>query len=372
MQNDSQSPSALTKSENDLLIGKWNEVDQSTLPPILVGDATPEMVENVKRFCLSVDQILEMFLRRVSSSETKRAYRKDIMTLIEFVGIKWPEESYRMFEISVSTVQTWFESMIDDEKAPKTINRRISSVSSFFRFMGAIAADLKLPINIGNPAHSQFLRRLPADPLKETGSLSATQARQLCGLPCEESAVHYRDRAILKVFLYTGARLGTVCDLMLSDFDNIGDCATLRLREKGSKTRTIGLHFAAAESIQQYVDFCNIGPGPLFRPLTSPNSSRLANRPMSRDTMYRIVMGYLRMLPGSLIEIGRDKNELPLYECRYSPHSLRATTATLLLQAGEDITKVQELLGHAHITTTSIYDKRRISKKESASHSVPI
>jgi len=55
----------------------------------------------------------------------------------------------------------------------------------------------------------------------------------------------------------------------------------------------------------------------------------------------------------------------------YTPHSLRATTATLLLDAGVDIAKVQELLGHRHITTTQIYDKRWRTMAE-ASHDVPI
>ena len=56
----------------------------------------------------------------------------------------------------------------------------------------------------------------------------------------------------------------------------------------------------------------------------------------------------------------------------YAPHSLRATTATLLFDAGVDIIKVKELLGHRHVTTTQIYDKRRRSLKEGASHDVPI
>jgi site-specific recombinase XerD len=62
----------------------------------------------------------------------------------------------------------------------------------------------------------------------------------------------------------------------------------------------------------------------------------------------------------------------PVRKCVYCPHSLRATTATILLDSGVDIIKVQELLGHQHITTTQIYDKRRRHTSEGASHEVPI
>ena len=67
-----------------------------------------------------------------------------------------------------------------------------------------------------------------------------------------------------------------------------------------------------------------------------------------------------------------DGTVTKINRCVYTPHSLRATTATLLLDAGVDIIKVKELLVHRHVTTTQIYDKRRRSLKEGASHDVPI
>ena len=91
--------------------------------------------------------------------------------------------------------------------------------------------------------------------------------------------------------------------------------------------------------------------------------------------MYNLVQGYLSRLPSSMRGeevMDEDGTVKKVKRCIYTPHSLRATTATLLLDAGVDIIKVKELLGHRHVTTTQIYDKRRRSTKEGASHDVPI
>ena len=69
---------------------------------------------------------------------------------------------------------------------------------------------------------------------------------------------------------------------------------------------------------------------------------------------------------------GEDGSVTKVSRCVSTPHSLRAATATLLLDAGVDIIKVKERLGHRHVTTTLIDDKRRRSLKEGASHDVPI
>ncbi len=95
---------------------------------------------------------------------------------------------------------------------------------------------------------------------------------------------------------------------------------------------------------------------------------------MSTKTMYNLLLSYLRQLPGAMVEREDDDPLKAKYpqRCLYSPHTLRASTATILLDHGEDIRKVQKLLGHRLVTTTQIYDKRRVGSKQSASHSMPV
>jgi site-specific recombinase XerD len=255
--------------------------------------------------------------------------------------------------------------------APKTVNRRVSSLSSFYKYLGAAAAELRLPVIVPNPAHSQFIPRSGSDPVEETQALSTTRARQLLGMPSGDTLLDYRDRAILKFYLYSGARLATGCRLKTSDFHVDEHGATVRIAEKGDRRRKIGLHFAAAQEIQEYLEKAGLTSGPLFRARLNSRSEKLAETGIGPVAMYNLLMGYLTRLPKAVRE-----EELPdgtkVQRCLYTPHSLRATAATLLLEAGVDICKVQELLGHRHVTTTQIYDKRRRQAQEGASHNIPI
>jgi integrase len=170
--------------------------------------------------------------------------------------------------------------------------------------------------------------------------------------------------------LYTGARIAAGCRLRVEDVHHDPDGATVRINEKGARRRTIGIHFTAAEAIADYVAQAGLKEGPLFRPRKNSRSMKLAETPFDPSTMYRLIMTYLERLPRDGKAKESEKSEA--MPCPYSPHSLRATSATLLLGAGVDIRKVQELLGHKHITTTQIYDKRRIAAAEGASHDMPI
>ena len=292
------------------------------------------------------------------------------MAFVEFRGWAWPDDAAQLLRASILDVQAFKDHMARHGGAPKTINRRISSLSSFYKFLHGAAAELSLPITVPNPAHAQFISRECSDPVDDTRALSETRARQLVAMVMGSSLLELRDRAILKLYVYTSARIETGCKLNVSDFHQDVDEATLRFHLKGNRYKTKGIHFSAAESIAEYIKASGIESGPLFRPRLSPYKEELAPRRMTQRSMYRLLMSYLERLPEAL----REK-ELPsgekVQECIYSPHSLRARTATLLLDSSVAIESVQDLLDHKHITTTQIYDKRRRSVRDSASHKVP-
>lgn len=344
---------------------------QDNLPPILAGNQTPATARKVEQFYYSVAGIFEAWVKRRNSPHTQRAYREDVMSFVRFLEIEWPQQAVRLLAASVGDVQRFRDSLSEGGRAPKTINRRIASLSSLYKFIAASAAELRLPITVPNPAHAQFIARQASDARDETKALSATRARQLMGMPAGDTVLDYRDRAILKLYLYSGIRLSTGCRLKVSDFHQDGEQATIKLHEKGDRRRTIGLHFAAAQAISEYIEHAQLTSGTLFRPQLNPRSRKIAAGAMNEKTMYRLIQSYLEALPGAVKEVA-GANGVTVLRCAYTPHSLRATTATLLLDAGVDIRKVQELLGHRHITTTQIYDKRRRSTSEGASHDVPI
>jgi site-specific recombinase XerD len=341
------------------------------LPPLLAGSHTPAIERRVESFYQSLATIFEAWVGRCKSEHTRRAYRGDIMAFVAHQRWAWPQDAVQLLRVSILDVQAFKAAMAAHHAAPKTLNRRISSLSSFYKFLSGAAAELRLPITVPNPAHAQFISRECADPVDETRALSETRARQLIAMPAGEALLALRDRAILKFYLYTGARIATGCRLNVGDFHQDGDEATLRFHLKGGRIKTKGIHFSAAEAISEYLQAAGIHSGPLFRPRRAPHGDALAPRRMTERSMYRLLMDYLARLPGALREQALPSGET-IQACLYSPHSLRATTATLLLDSSVPIESVQDLLDHKHITTTQIYDKRRRCVRDSASHKVPI
>lgn len=115
-----------------------------------------------------------------------------------------------------------------------TLNARLAALSGFYRFLRETAAtELKLPIQVPNPAHAQFIGRESPDPVDPTLPLGLTKARKLMSLPTGGDVFEARDRAILKVFLYAGIRIGTACRLTVADFVDDPDDPKILIEEKG-------------------------------------------------------------------------------------------------------------------------------------------
>jgi integrase len=225
--------------------------------------------------------------------------------------------------------------MLFEKRAPNTINHRISSLSGFFTFLREVSAEQRLPIQVPNPAHKDFIKREVALPVNETQGLSLSDARRLLQLPRLDSEIGKRDQAIIGFYLYTGARIGTGCRLEVHDFIDDPNDPKIKIQEKGkgASKRIIGFNQIAADILNAYLIEVGITSGKIFKKQLNPNSKRLGNAGLAEQAMYRIVMKYLILLPNAMQEIQLHDGSL-VSACRYSPHSLRATTATLLLDAG--------------------------------------
>ena len=132
---------------------------RAALPPILAGRHTAAVEAQVRSFYLSVADIFERWVTRRQSLHTQRAYRQDVMDFVRFLGLRWPDESTRLFTVSVADVLAFRDQMLAESKAPKTINRRIASLSSFYKYLQGVASEFRLPITVPNPAHAQFIPR---------------------------------------------------------------------------------------------------------------------------------------------------------------------------------------------------------------------
>ena len=347
-----------------------DEDDLEVLPPLLAGHTTPQQAAKARTFYLSVRSMFETWLQRTENPNTQRTYRRGVLNFIEFLGIDWDERSHEFLQVTAPDVQAWRDSMQAEGKAPSTLNSRISAVSRFYGFMRELAAELRLPMVPPNPAHPVFIKRQSAEPVQPTAALTRSLAHKLLSFPSSKDegmndVLEARDRAILSCFLYVGLRTSSVCSLNISDFHDDAANPVLSITEKGRKTtrRRVGVHIHAAQSLREYLEVSGLKDGPLFRARCNPRSKKLGDKRISINSMYRLMLHYFSQLPHST-----NPNGSP----RYSTHSLRSTTATLLDEAGVGIKKIQELLGHKDIRVTQQYIKLGNDTMKSASHDVPL
>lgn len=272
------------------------------------------------------------------SENTLRNYTKALEEFREFK----PEATWRSATTADFREFLFHLSKLGQKKS--TMRCKFAALRSFYRFAmerGMVKSDPlatvllpKLEKKLPSFLTSQQMESLLAAPQTQTKSKQA---------PPWMAA---RDTAILELFYSSGLRLAELVALDVRDVDSVSD--TVRVIGKGAKERICPVGPEAAEAIQIYRQAAKVMAGPLFL-----NKSR---KRISRRSVWLLLKKYVRgeQLPDGI-----------------SPHKLRHTFATHLLDAGADLRSVQSLLGHASLSTTQIYthvSTERLKKVYDAAH----
>jgi integrase/recombinase XerD len=254
------------------------------------------------------------------SKNSSDSYRRDLQKLVA-----WSEKTG--LEIVSLTRRDLREFLIDighQKLSPTSINRLISALRGFYKFLMFDRHITKNPAeDLQSQQKTAYLPKF----------LNQDEMGQMLTIPDVSTELGLRDRAILELMYACGLRVSEVCDLNI--FDAELDTGILSCKGKGSKTRKVPIGKSAVEWLRSYLAIRrqkeNIEVQNLF-------VSKFG-KPLNRQDVF-----YLVKECGE--KIGRDD---------VSPHTLRHTFATHLVQNSADIRSVQQMLGHADISTTQIY-----------------
>ena len=248
--------------------------------------------------------------------------------LIKFLGYSQEKGIDDLNKISSKIISEYFEVIRDLGISSSTTARYLSAVKGFFKYLSTQEYIQKNPAEILSTRITE--RKLPT-------VLSFYEIEKLLQAPNVDNNYGVRDKAMLELFYSCGLRVSELINLKLSDL--YFEDEVIRVLGKGSKQRIIPIGKSAVKWITNYI----LKVRPLFeKKMKSENIVFLNNRgsKLSRMGVWKIVNKYVKEA-----KIEKD----------FHPHTFRHSFATHLLEGGADLRAVQEMLGHADISTTQIY-----------------
>ncbi len=262
-------------------------------------------------------------VERGSSPNTVEAYGRDLDRYLTFLaqdGVTTPDAVTR------EEVRSHIEALEDVGLAPASVERAVSAIKGFHRFM--VAEQI-------TEVHPTADLPLPAKPSRLPDVISREQAAALLDQPFPHTPAGQRDRTMLEVLYGCGLRVSELCDL--DQRQVLLDEEVLRVFGKGSKERVVPIMGTAAAALADYLDEWRsglVGRVPTPAVFLNTHGGRI-----SRQSVHTIVERSGRMVGITGLH----------------PHTLRHSFATHVLEGGADLRIVQELLGHANISTTQLY-----------------
>ena len=289
---------------------------------------------------LAAEEFLSwLAVERGRSANTLAAYRRDLAAYVVWLDA----DGHGLEDVSEPDVERYVAQLRSEGRAPASVARALVSVRTLHRFL---ADEGRLA---GDPAAFVAPPKVPQGLPKP---LTEDEVRALLGAVVGNEPAVRRDRALLELLYGTGARISEACGLSLGDLDL--DASLVRLFGKGAKERVVPVGRFAREALAAW-----LAPGGRDR-LVADRGSRPTGA--KRTTRHDAEAVFLNQRGGRLSRQGawaivRRYGDLVGLGDRLSPHVLRHSCATHLLDHGADIRVVQELLGHASISTTQVYTK---------------
>ncbi len=259
------------------------------------------------------------------SANTRAAYRRDLNKFNAFLlKNSLPTQPD---EISKQQIMSFLSSQMDEGAANSTVARSLSCIKTFYKF-------LVLENHVQNNPTSDL--ETPKIKRKLPDILTIEEVDKLMEQPRVLLPLGLRDRAMLELMYGTGVRVSELLALQIEDINSTA--GFLRCFGKGRKERIIPVNQTSIDWIQRYLARARnlLVKNHLERTLFVNANGR----PMSRQGFYKILAAYAKKA-----ELGKE----------VTPHTLRHSFATHLLENGADLRAVQEMLGHADISTTQIY-----------------
>lgn len=278
------------------------------------------------------DYLAHLEFERRLSSHTVSANRRDLSRFSSFAGDQSPD---------VHLVRRHVMELHRQGCKPATVHRHLSSLRGFFAYLVKAG---ELPHNPADGVRPPKLQR----PLPK--SLSVDQVMGLMQPPKDDDALAVRDHCMLELFYSSGLRLAELAALNVLDFESGG--LEIRVQGKGSKERIVPVGSKARAALHRWLGFRpQLARGEEAALFVGQRGRRLSHR------------GIQQRLAHWAQQAGLD--------VRLHPHRLRHAFATHLLESSSDLRAVQELLGHANISTTQVYthlDFGYLSKVYDAAH----
>ena len=268
------------------------------------------------------------------SPHTLLAYKDDLEEFTVYLVKAFDMENPALSEISGSMVRSWLAALKEEKKSARTINRKISSLKSFFKYHLRRCNLEKTPMS--SVTAPKVSKRLPQYvEQQDMGNL-------MNKVEFPDTWKGHTDKLLLSVFYNTGMRLSELVNLKENQVNAAGN--TLKILGKGNKERLVPVGGELIAALQHYMKEKRVQ-------LEAPDTTYLLVNEKGRKLYAKSVYLSVREWLNTVTTI--DKK---------SPHVLRHTFATHLMNNGADLNAVKELLGHASLAATQIYTHNTIEK----------